>query len=298
MDVHLRELRALVAVADAGSVTAAAERLHLAQPALSRQLQSLERQVGVPLLVRLPRGVALTASGRALVEAAREAVAAADRGLAAARATPTVRELVVGMQTAVGRGVQRSALARFAQLAPGVTPSLRLVAWDDPTAGLADATSDVAFVWLPVPFADVDVLPVAEEQRHVAMPADHPLAALDTVPFALLLDEPFVALPDAAGPLREFWLATDARDRPPIIGAVAATPDAVFEAVLAGLGVVLLAAGNADLYARPGIITRPVDGTPPAVLALAWRSTDRRREVAAFVRAVDEQVTPAATTTR
>jgi len=289
--VHLRDLRALVAVSEEQSVTRAAERLFVAQPALSRQLRALERQVGVALLERLPRGVALTEAGRALVDPAREAVAAWERGLAAVRAVSATAQIVVGMQTAVGRGLQRRSLARFRELAPGVVPSLRLVGWRDPTAGLADGSSDVAFVWLPVPLDDIDVLPVATEQRWVALPADHPLARREQVAFADLLAEPFVALPDAAGPLRDFWLAVDDRGgRLPLVGAVAETPDAVFEAVMSGLGVVLLAAGNAALYERPGVVSRPVDGLGPTVLVLAWRRADRRPVVAAFVRAVDEQL--------
>ena len=289
MDVHLRELRALVAVAEEQSVTRAARRLFLAQPALTRQLQALERQVGTPLLERLPRGVALTGAGRALLGPAREAVAAWERGLAAALATVPAGRLVVGMQTAVGRGLQRRALARFAELSPGTVPVLRQVDWRDPTAGLADGSSDVAFVWLPLPMDDADVLPVAREERVVALPADHRLAGAPHVVLADLLDEPFIALPDSAGPLRDAWLAVaDRGGRPPVVGAVADTPDAVFEAVASGLGVVLLAAGNADLYARPGIVCRPVEGLSPAVLALAWRRSDRRPVVAAFVRAVDE----------
>jgi DNA-binding transcriptional LysR family regulator len=290
VDVHLRELRALVAVAEEQSVTRAAQRLFLAQPALSRQLQALERRLGVPLLERLPRGVALTEAGRALLGPAREAVAAWERGLAAALATVPAGRLVVGMQTAVGRGLQRRALARFAELSPGTVPVLRQVDWRDPTAGLADGSSDVAFVWLPLPMDDADVLPVAREERVVALPSDHRLAGAPRVVLADLLDEPFIALPDSAGPLRDAWLAVaDRGGRPPVVGAVADTPDAVFEAVASGLGVVLLAAGNADLYARPGIVCRPVEGLAPAVLALAWRRSDRRPVVAAFVRAVDDR---------
>ncbi len=290
MDVHLRELRALVAVAEEQSITRAAQRLFLAQPALSRQLQALERQLGVPLLERLPRGVALTEAGRALLGPAREAVAAWERGRAAVLAATPAGRLVVGMQTAVGRGLQRRALARFAELAPGTVPTLRQVDWRDPTAGLADGSSDVAFVWLPLPMDDVDVLPVAREERVVALPADHRLAGASHIVLADLLDEPFIALPDSAGPLRDAWLAVaDRGGRPPVVGAVADTPDAVFEAVTSGLGVVLLAAGNADLYARPGVVCRPVGGLSPAVLALAWRRSDRRPVVAAFVRAVDDR---------
>lgn len=291
MDVHLRDLRALIVVAEELSVTRAAQRLLIAQPALSKQLRALERQVGMPLLERLPRGVALTEAGHALLGPAREAVQAWDRGWSSVRALAAATQIVVGMQTAVGRGLQRRSLARFSELAPGVVPSLRLVGWSDPTAGLADGSSDVAFVWLPVPLDDVDTLPVATEPRLVALAADHPLAGREQIPFAELLDESFVTLPDSAGPLRDFWLAVDHRDgRPVSVGAVAETADAVLEAVAAGFGVVLLAAGNAALYERAGVVSRAVDGLSPAVLALAWRASDRRPVVAAFVRAVDEQL--------
>lgn len=291
MDVHLRDLRVFLAVAEEGNVTRAAERLFVAQPALSKQLRGLEDRMGVPLFERLPRGVALTEAGRLLVGPARTVLAAWDEGARAVEDLTRTTSLTVGMQTAVGRGLQRGALARFAELAPGVVPTLRLVDWRDPTTGLADRSSDVAFVWLPIPMDDVDVLPVASEERWVAMAADHPLAGHARVPFADLLDEPFVALPDEAGPLRDAWLALDARGgRAPVVGAVAGTADAVIEAVAAGLGVVLLAAGNASLYQRAGVVARPVDGLPPAVLALAWRASDRRSAVAAFVRAVEEHL--------
>jgi len=197
--------------------------------------------------------------------------------------------LVVGMQTAVGRGLQRRVLARVRELAPGVTPTLRLVPWTDPTAGLEDGTSDVAFLWLPVPMADLDVLEVAREPRHVAMSADCPLASREEVRFAELLDQPFVALPAQAGPLRAHWLAEDQRaGRPPVVAAVAETADAAFEAVATGIGVALVAEGNAALYTRPGVVTRLVADLPPSILALAWHADDRRRPVAAFVRAVEE----------
>jgi DNA-binding transcriptional LysR family regulator len=239
----------------------------------------------------MPRGVALTEAGQALLGPAREAMAAWDSGLLALQRLSQADELVIGMQTAVGRGLQRRAFARFRELAPGVLPSLRLVPWDDPTAGLADGSSDVAFIWLPGPVDDVDCLTLAVEPRLVALPAGHRLAANDRVPFGDLLDEPFIALPASAGPLRDFWLATDHRaGRPVTIGAVVLTADAALEAVAAGLGVVLIAAGNVPLYDRPGVTTRPVDGLTDAALALAWRADDRRLVVAAFVRSVDESL--------
>jgi DNA-binding transcriptional LysR family regulator len=291
MDVHLRDLRALIAVAEEESITRAAERLFIAQPALSKQLRSLERQLGFPVLDRHPRGVVLTAAGQTLVAAARDIVARWDEALADFRTAATAGRIVIGMQTAVGRGLQKSALARFRELSPGVIPSLRLVSWSDPSAGLDDGTSDVAFLWLPTPSDDLDVLPIVRERRCVALPSDHRLARQERVAFADLLEEPIIALPPEAGSLRDFWIAAPERNgRPAVIGATAETPDAVFEAVASGLGVVLLSEGNAHLYSRSEVSIRPVDGLSPAVLALAWRRADRRSLVAAFVRAVDEQL--------
>ena len=114
----------------------------------------------------------------------------------------------------------------------------------------------------------------------MALPVGHRLAHRAVVPFAELADEPFVALPASAGPMREFWLAV----RPPRhsgarIGAEAATADEAFEAVASGAGVALLAAGNAAIYRRDDVVCRPVPDLPPCRLAVMWRSNDRRRVV-------------------
>jgi hypothetical protein len=107
----------------------------------------------------------------------------------------------------------------------------------------------------------------------------HPLLGHSAVPFAYLADEPFVALPASAGPMREFWLANDQRVTPARIGAEAATADEAFEAVASGLGVVLLASGNAAVYRRDDVECRPVPDLPPCELAVMWRSSDRRTAV-------------------
>ena len=285
MDAHLRELRYFVATAEESTVTAAAARLFVSQPALSKQLRALERRLGFDLFERLPRGLALTAQGNALLPVARSILEVWDQGYAEARAAAHPRQLIVGMQTAVGRDLQRPAVARFRSEAPGWTVSLRLVGWDDPTAGLGDGTSDVAFVWLPIA-EDFATRVLIEEPRWVALPAGHPLADSPEIPFADLLDEPFVALPAAAGPLRDFWLAVDHRPGPPVIAAEATAADEVLELVNAGVGVALIAEGNAHLYKRPGLTFRPVPDLPPAQLAIAWRSTDRREIVGLFVNSV------------
>jgi DNA-binding transcriptional LysR family regulator len=237
MDVHGRDLRYFVTVAEELHFTRAAERLFVSQPALSKQVRMLERQLGAPLFERDRQGVRLTQVGAALLPHARQVLASS-------------------------AGTTR-------------------------TAGLAGGTADVAFVWLPVPDPGrYSWVVVAEEPCLVAMPLTHRLASREVVDFTDLLDEPFLALPAGAGPLRDYWLALDARDgRPPRIGAEIASTDETYEALVGGQGICLVAAGNAPLIALEGVITRPVRGLSPSQLALAWRTGDHRPLVMDYARA-------------
>jgi DNA-binding transcriptional LysR family regulator len=290
MDVHLRDLRYFVAVAEDLNMTRAAERLFVSQPALSKQLRALERQLGCALFDRVPSGVTLTRQGTALLPVARDLLARWSTGYESIRAAGQSGTLVIGMQTAIGRGLQQEALRRFRAAMPGWEVALRLVSWHDPTGGLADGSSDVAFIWLPVP-PGLETHVLATERRCVVLPVDHPLAGREEIPFAALRHEPFIALPAVAGPLRDFWLGLDARDDDPVIGVTADTPEEVFEAVTGGLGVVLVAEGNAQLYKRPGMTWRPVTGLPPGRLAIAWRAGNTSPHVTAFVDALRQIAT-------
>ncbi|MER5707715.1 LysR family transcriptional regulator [Streptomyces sp. NPDC002122] len=292
-DVHGRDLRYFLAVADELHFTRAAEKLYVSQPALSKQIRALERQLGAPLFDRGRQGVALTPVGTALLPHARAALAAWDEGREAVRRAREAADgtLVVGMSTSPGRGGLLPAIrSRFTEAHPEARLKLRQVAWEDPTAGLADGSCDVAFVWLPLARADrFRWVVVAAEPRLVALPATHPLAARESLDFAELLDEPFLALPDSGPELRDFWLASDCRGgRPPVIGAVIGGVDETYEALVGGLGICLVATGNAPLLAREGVAIRPVSGVTPSRLVLAWRADDTRPLVHGYARAAAE----------
>ncbi|MEU9332464.1 LysR family transcriptional regulator [Streptomyces sp. NPDC048290] len=293
-DVHARDLRYFLAVADELHFTRAAERLYVSQPALSKQIRALERQLGAELFHRGPGGVTLTEAGAALLPHARQMLAAWARGAAAVEETRAARRatLTVGLSTSPGRGGLLPAIrSRFSAAHPGATVRLRPVGWDDPTAGLADGGTDVAFVWLPLAGPDrFDWTTVAEEPRLLALPEGHPLAARDRIDFAELADEPFLALPHGAGPLRDHFLGLDARTTPPRVGAEIASAEETHEALVAGLGVCLVAAGNAPLITQPGVTTRPLTGLGPSRYVLAWRrgEAERRDLVRGYVTACRE----------
>ena len=121
MEVHLRDLRYFQAVAEELHFTRAAERLFISQPALSKQIRLLERQLGVRLFERDRRGVQLTAAGKALADNAETVLVAWEQALQACHnaATEAASILVVGIQTSIGRDLQRRAAAEFAARQPG-----------------------------------------------------------------------------------------------------------------------------------------------------------------------------------
>src|SRR5882757_6518936 len=125
--MNLRQLQYLVAIADEGSFTRAAERLLVAQPSLSQQIKSLEHELGGPLLERLPTGVRLTAAGSAFVAEARAAVTHAERAARNARSAMGLQagELEVATVTSVAFGVLPPAFENWHGRYPRMRITLR-----------------------------------------------------------------------------------------------------------------------------------------------------------------------------
>lgn len=289
MEAHLRDLRYFTVLAEELNFTRAAERLFITQPALSKQIRQLEQQLRVTLIVRDKRGIGLTAAGAALLPQARALLEqwSEARRIVGEAAAAENSVLTAGMSTSVGRGLLSAAREAFVRHRPTWSTRMRQVNWDDPTAGLGSGDVDVAFVWLPFPGHDsFNMRVLVREPRWVAFCHDHWLAGRDRVDFTELLDEPFIAMPESAGSLRDHWLAIAERGgRPARIGATVWNAEETFAAVEEGSGIVLLSAGNAEIYRRPGIGVTPVTGIEPAVMAVAWHKDDQRAVIRDFVEA-------------
>lgn len=184
----LRALECLVAVLDAGSVTGAATRLHASQPAVSHQLAALEREVGTPLLERLPRGVVATVAGRAVAVHARVALTAAQQAVAEGRATAagTGGALRVGCAQTVTTSLLAPVLRAWRRRHPDVALTLtETTSADELAAALERGELDVAVGPRPTTWGGALAV-VGVEDVVVAMPADHPLATRASVPWAAL----------------------------------------------------------------------------------------------------------------
>src|SRR6266702_3407448 len=238
MDVDTRLLRYFAAVAAEGSLSRAAERLFVSQPAQTKQL---EGQLGVQLFTRSRAGMTLTAAGQALAGRTPGMLAGWDQVLRETRAAASraARVLRVGFMSSAANEATQQIIAAFGRRRAGWRVDLEQAAWSDPTAGLAGGEVDVALLRLPFPGQDdmrIEVL--LTEPRWVALPVTHPLAAADQICFRQLWDEPFVAAPAQTGLWRDYHLATAERQGHPVrIGAVTDQPDAYLTAIANGDGV-------------------------------------------------------------
>jgi len=205
VDVDLRLLRAFLAVAEELHFSRAAERLHIAQPALSQQVQRLERQLGLRLLERTSRAVALTPAGETFLNEARRTVAAADRAVEVARriARGDRPELVVGF-LAQGAGEQMTAiLDNFRKRQPDVVLRMRAMRFTGHLSALRTGELDLSLLRPPYgadELTGIDMMTLSSERRVAVLPAGHRLSCRVSICFDELAGETFVRVPDTVSP--------------------------------------------------------------------------------------------------
>jgi DNA-binding transcriptional LysR family regulator len=290
LGIELRHLRTFVATAEELSFTRAAERLQLAQQAVSNQIRQLEDRLGVKLFDRSTRHVALTDAGERLLAAAGPALDRADRAVAAALSPSDDEPLRLALAGTGALDLTPRLVRGFAESRPATRLDIRFgghVATDAIVSGSVDA----ALVRLPAGERGLDHLPLFEERRLVALPADHPLAGESVIRISELADEHWIA-PDAEDAWASSWLPVPAPD----FVTRAVSFDETIELVRMGVGVGLVPASLAG--SRPGVVFRPVAGVAPSVVALVWRSDDDRPALKALVEtaraAAAEPVSPTA----
>ncbi|MFD3477253.1 LysR family transcriptional regulator [Streptomyces sp. NPDC058695] len=192
--MSLRQFGYALAIAEEGSVTAAAERLHVAQPSVSQQIRGLERELGVELFARTPTGLVPTVVGRAFLREAEAAVSAARRARATARAgaDELVGELVVAVQMGFGTrqlpGALRSLRRRF--------PRLEVTVFEEPSSAELERLGRRGVLDLALMAAceqsPADAHHLGDEDFVVALAAGHRQLAADRVELRELESEPWV----------------------------------------------------------------------------------------------------------
>src|SRR5579863_2624965 len=286
MSISLRQLEYFVEVVDQGSFTTAAARLHVTQPGLSHQIQALERDLGGPLLERLPRGIRLTPAGRVALPHARISLAHADRAASAARRASGVDagELHVGTLFSISVGVLPAALATWRRRYPDV--QVRLVEFrhtNDLIAAMEAGQADVAVGPTP-PGWEGPVREIgAEEFVVAAAPGTQLPGTGETVSLAGLADRDWVHFTPPSGLADVLDAACAAAGFTPRAAVRTEQAPSALNLAHAGLGVTLLP-GNVVPAAFGGVLRRP---DPPVGRPLAAYTRVRPDPVtAAFLDAI------------
>ncbi|XBS69781.1 LysR family transcriptional regulator [Acerihabitans sp. KWT182] len=272
--MELRHLRYFIAVAETGSLTVAAEkRLYTSQPSLSRQIRDLEEQVGAALLIRGPRGVELTAAGRAFIDHARLALNQADAAIEAARraAQPAKQRLALGFLTGQEMKWLPEAMHILRDELPNIDITVSSDYSPDLAEGLARGKLDLAFLRAE-PGLDLAYRAVDSEPLVVLMPSDHPLAAQERISPQELARHPFIGMADKAVVLRAAIEDYLARAGLRIIPAQKVdNPAKVMSLVASTRGLTLIPAYVESLMPW-SVVSRPLEGEAPRIDLVAGYS--------------------------
>lgn len=268
--MELRHLRYFVAVAEELHFRRAAERLHVAQPAVSEQVRKLEQELGVKLFDRSQRSVELTVAGAAFLDEARHVLRHAEVAQQAARSAgdhATTRLRIGYLPDSLPASVPR-ALRRLAGSAPRVHvdlttgPSLRLI--DD----VRERRLDAVITSLPSPTAGLRVTPLGEQRAVVVVPATHTHAVASAIALERLAPDRLVVLPREANPAFNnaiIAMCHNAGLAPTFVEMAEPRVEHVLFAVAAGAGLALLPESVTERFAAPGIRFVALETSEPAV---------------------------------
>jgi DNA-binding transcriptional LysR family regulator len=286
--VELRLLQALVAVAEESSVSAAAARLRVAQPSLSRQLRLLERRLGLRLFERAGRRLRVTVAAEPVVAAARQALAAADEVIGAAHRAAEGRtgRLAIAVRTGSSPLLLIDVLAAFRRRHPEVETSITELTDDQLGHGLREGRLDVALVRIAAP----DDLPhqvLVQEPLFLVVPSHHRLARADRARIGDLAGERVVFYGRAVQPVAHDWLTRQLRAAGLSTVPQEATLPNILATVAAGLAVSVLVSAYASILRLPGIRFVPLDGLT-VDLIMVWGPGPESPALRAFRREIQQ----------
>ncbi len=291
--MELRHLRYFIAVAEEGHVTRAARRLGMQQPPLSQQIRALERELGVQLFRRMPRGVELTDAGKVFLERARDILEEVDRAFASTRRTARGEQgrVVVGFTgSAPFHPFVPRVIRAFREMSPLVSLILEESGSGELVQGLHNETIDAAFIRSPEAdlMAGLVVRPLLEEEMVVALPVGHRLARDEHVALKLdaLATETFVLYKRPGGPGLYDTIIAACRNAgfSPRVGQEAPRILSTLNLVAAGIGVSIVPASLRRLQ-MDGVMYRMLTGSPElkAPLILACRPGENSAAVQRFI---------------
>lgn len=260
MAVELRHLQAFLTVAEEGQFTRAAAHLHLSQPSVTRMIRKLETDMGVVLLERTTRRVALTEAGEHLRDELALLLPRLTRALAAHKRSATLR---LGFTWGLPAGWAQSLIMRFEEQT-GVR--VDLVRRDEPLAGVDRGEVDVAILRNSVSPLGLRAIRLFEETRAAAVAKGSPLARRRRVDWHELADWPLVVNVVSGTTFPELW-PTEKR---PTVAIECRNFDEWLEAIAVDHGLGVLPSSVTRQHPHPSIRYLPIQHAPPISVFLAY----------------------------
>jgi len=292
--MELRQLRSFVAVAEELHFGHAARRLRIAQPALSRQIQALEKELLVQLLFRNRRRVQITPAGQVFLDRARLILARSDEAiLAAQRAGEGVSgTLNLGFVGSATYDVLPGVLREFLQAAPHVDLTLSEMTVHAQIEALTEKRIDVGLLRLPAKTEGLVFRTIAREPLYVALPGSHSLAQSAALRLSALAEEPFVLYPDHPRPSwTEFviGLCQQAGFRPTVVQRTVEI-QTTLSLVAAGIGVSIVPKCIGNLQRKDVVFRRLLGVRARTELLVAYRERDPSPVVQSFLKVLWRRV--------
>ena len=287
-------MRYFVTIAQEGQITRAAEKLHIAQPALSHAITQLESRLGVALFERHARGVRLTPAGEAYLVKARAALAALDDAELTAQtlARASSGSVVWGFIGAPPMVEAPDLYGALLGAHPDANVSFRELPFPRETTAAWLREVDIALCYSPTAHPDVVIEPLRAEPRVALLAKRHPLARRRELSVADVLDETFCGTDPSLEPVRNgFWSLDDHRGGPPasVSGDSVMNPHETIAVVASGRAISVAPGPNAVnfLNGLPGVevVAIPLRDAAPTQLSLVWWARTRNRLVQSIVAA-------------
>lgn len=281
-----RQLRYFLALADHLHFGKAATAVHLAQPSLSRQIASLEQDLGCALVVRNSRSVALTAAGQELQRHARKVLAALDSAIQATQAVARGErgELKVAFTSMVAWTTFPRLIKTFSSAYPGITLTLNELLPGDLAPSVVSGESDVCLSFKTTVEPPLNYQPLHSEILCMAIPAEHPLAAQPTVTVGDLSHEPFILSPRNTAPLLFDTVmgVCQAAGFDPAVRMHTQLQGTIINLVAEGLGVSIVPYAMAK-SSHQGVRFYPLDVSPGIEIGMVWREDNGNPCLPAFI---------------